>query len=149
MNKTAKVIATLFGVGFFPVAPGTAASLAVVLIFHFFLWPLSWPWLAVIILVCFAAGVLASTRYAAAIGRKDPRTIVIDEACGQLVALFLIPADRTSLLLAFLAFRLFDIVKPWPVRRLEDLSRGWGIMADDLAAGLMARMVLQAYLFLR
>ncbi len=149
MKKLAGIIATLFGTGFFPLAPGTAASLAVVLIFRFFLWPLSWLWLAAIILACFAVGVPASARYASNLGQKDPRTIVVDEACGQLVALFLIPADRTSLLLAFVIFRLFDVIKPWPVGKLEDLPGGWGIMADDLAAGFLARLVLQIYLFLR
>jgi phosphatidylglycerophosphatase A len=149
MKTLAKILSTFFGVGFFPLAPGTAASSAVVLLYYFFLWPLPWPWLAGIILVCFAAGVPASARYAVELGRTDPRTVVIDEVCGQLIALFLIPFDRAALLLSFLLFRLFDVVKPWPIRRLEKFPGGWGIMADDVAAGLLARLCLQIYIFLR
>jgi len=149
MKTLAMTLSTFFGIGFFPVAPGTAASLAAVVLFYFLLWPLPWFWTSGIIFICLAAGVPASARCAAELDRTDPRPVVIDEVCGQLIALFLIPADRTALLLAFLLFRLFDIVKPWPIRKLERFPGGWGIMADDVAAGLLARLCLQIYLFLR
>lgn len=148
MRFAAKTIATFLGIGFAPLAPGTAASAAVVLLYKAFL--SRWPLLSLIglIAVIVAVGVWASARAAAAFGREDPRTVVIDEVAGQLAALVLCPADWGPLLVGFGLFRFFDIVKPFPIRRCERLPGGWGIMADDLAAGALSFVLLRLSLAL-
>jgi phosphatidylglycerophosphatase A len=137
-----KVIATCCGIGFIPVAPGTAASLAIALVYKLFLFRLSWPFYLILLVVLSALGLMASAIYAAELGHHDPRRIVVDEASGQLLSLIAVPATWAACGLSFILFRLFDIVKPFPIRRTERLPGGWGIMADDLVAGLMARIVL-------
>jgi phosphatidylglycerophosphatase A len=89
-----------------------------------------------------AAGIPAATRVAQESGREDPGFVVIDEVAGQLLALAAAKPRLRSALLAFGLFRLFDITKPWPARQLEALPAGWGIMLDDLAAGLWALLAL-------
>lgn len=84
------------------------------------------------------AGIPAATRVARASGRKDPQFVVIDEVAGQLIALLGAPLNWKAVLAAFVLFRAFDIVKPPPVRQLEKLPEGTGIVVDDLAAGLYA-----------
>jgi phosphatidylglycerophosphatase A len=86
----------------------------------------------------FFAGAAASAAHAAELGRPDPGRIVVDEVCGQLLALAFLPAAWAPLAISFVLFRFFDILKPWPIRRLEKLPGGWGIMADDIGAGLAA-----------
>jgi len=86
----------------------------------------------------FFAGTAAAGRYASDLGRPDPGRIVVDEICGQLIALAFLPGGWVPVGISFALFRFFDIIKPWPIRRLESLPGGWGIMADDVAAGLVA-----------
>jgi phosphatidylglycerophosphatase A len=149
MKIMARVIATFFGLGFFPLAPGTIASLAMVLLYRFLLADLPWPYLLLLFLVLTVLGVLSSTAYSRELEEKDPRKIVIDEACGQLLVLVLVPPAWPALTLSFLLFRFFDIIKPYPVSRLERLPGGWGIMADDLAAAGMAKILVHVYLILK
>ncbi len=94
-------------------------------------------------LVALAIGIPAGTIVARETGREDPGHVVIDEVVGQWIALLFCPLDWKHPLLALLLFRLFDIVKPPPARQLESLPGGWGIMFDDVAAGLYALLVLQ------
>ena len=150
MKILSRVIATFFGTGFAPIAPGTAASFVTALGYYFFLSALPGPIQALIIVALFLAGVPAAARYSAELGRKDPGCIVIDEACGQLVTLFLVPRDPAAVVAGFLLFRIFDIIKPFPIRKLEGFRGGWGIMADDIGAGLASAAVLRiALLVLR
>jgi phosphatidylglycerophosphatase A len=146
MNALAKIIATFFGAGFCPIAPGTAASFITALIYVFLLHGLAWPVQAFIIVAVFLIGVPAASRYSAELGRKDPGRVVIDEACGQLIALFMLPPGPGSVAAAFLLFRIFDIIKPYPIKKLEGFPRGWGIMADDVGAGLASALVLRLVL---
>ena len=146
MNTLSMIFSTFFGTGFFPIAPGTAASFLTVLLFKLGLYRLPWPFQALIIVVLFIAGGAASTRYARLLNRKDPGRIVIDETCGQLIALFLVTPGWKELLLAFFLFRIFDIIKPYPIKKLEGLPLGWGIMADDVGAGLAAAGFLRLIL---
>jgi len=141
MNVLGRVLATFFGLGLAPLAPGTVASAAAALLYRFFLHGLAAPLYALVVIAVFFAGVLASARYARELGRTDPGRIVIDEVCGQLVALAFLPAGWVPLAVSFALFRFFDIIKPWPIRRLERLPGGWGIMADDIAAGLIAAVL--------
>jgi len=86
-------------------------------------------------------GIPAATIVAREAGREDPGFVVIDEVAGQLIALILLRPDWKHAALGLVLFRVFDIWKPWPVRRLEELPDGTGIMLDDVAAGLLALMV--------
>lgn len=136
-------LATGFGVGYLP-ASGTAATVLALplalLLAHF---PVLWQLTAVAAVS--AIGVMACGAAAAALGRKDPGEIVLDEVAGILLACVLLPRGWTWLALAFLSFRLFDILKPWPIRALDrSVSGGWGIVLDDLAAGMFAWLVVQA-----
>jgi len=146
MNTLSMIFSTFFGTGFFPVAPGTVASFLTVLLFKLGLYKLSWPFQALIIVAVFIAGGAAANRYARLLNRKDPGRIVIDETCGQLIALFLMTPGWKELLLAFFLFRIFDIIKPYPIKKLEALPHGWGIMADDVGAGLAAAVFLRLIL---
>lgn len=146
MNTLSMIFSTFFGTGFFPIAPGTVASFLTMLLFKLGLYKLSWPFQALVIIALFIAGGAASTRYARLLNRKDPGRIVIDETCGQLIALFLVTPGWKELLLAFFLFRIFDIIKPYPIKKLEALPHGWGIMADDVGAGLAAAGFLRLIL---
>jgi phosphatidylglycerophosphatase A len=104
---------------------------------------LAWLTLAAAI-VALTAGVPAATRVEQESGREDPGQVVIDEVAGQWIALIHSRVNLSHLLAGFLFFRLFDIVKPWPARQLEGLPAGWGIMLDDVAAGVYALLLMQA-----
>ncbi len=144
-----RVIASFFGIGYFPIAPGTMASLAVLFLYKYILSGLPWPVVGGIFVLVLAAGTHASSAYSAEVGKEDPQTIVIDEVAGQLLIFLTIPPTWPNLGLAFALFRFFDIVKPYPIHRAERLPRGWGIMADDLAAGVAAGLLLHLYLWLK
>jgi phosphatidylglycerophosphatase A len=146
MKLAARIYSTFFGFGFVPLAPGTAASLAAAAVYKYFF--IKWPWPLFIVLIAFVSltGSLAATSYSRELGHKDPRRIVVDEAAGQWVTLILAPAGWVPLAAGFVLFRLFDVLKPIPIRKLETLPAGWGIMADDLAAGVYAWIVLRAFL---
>jgi phosphatidylglycerophosphatase A len=146
MRIPADLLSTFLGVGFLPVAPGTFASLIVAILYYFLafrLGPLAYFGLVVVL---FLAGVPAAAATARSMGRPDPRPIVIDEVVGQLLALAFAPAGWPWVLSGFLLFRIFDILKPFPIRRLERLPGGWGIMADDVLAGVFSAILLQAWL---
>ena len=145
--KAARLIATWFGCGYSPIGPGTAGSLAAVaiawLLVHYAHWQPLWFLLPVVALTgpgIWAAGVTARESQ-----QKDPQFVVVDEVLGQWLAL---AGARTlnlkSWIAAFVLFRLFDIWKPPPVRQLEALPGGTGIVADDLMAGVYAALVLFA-----
>ncbi len=146
MSFISKIIATFFGSGFFPIAPGTAASFLTVLVYLFWIHGFAGPVQAGIIVILFFAGSLAATRYSRELDQTDPGRIVIDETCGQLIALFLCPPSWKAIAAGFILFRIFDIIKPYPINKLEKFPRGWGIMADDVGAGLAAGIVLRLIL---
>lgn len=146
MKALARILATFFGIGLAPLAPGTAASAATAVLDVLFVHGLARPLYALLVVAVFFAGVLVSTAYARELGRPDPGRIVIDEVCGQLIACAFLPGTWLAAGLAFALFRFFDIVKPWPIRRLEKLPEGWGIMADDVAAGLAAALTARLVL---
>lgn len=133
------LVATWFGVGLIRGAPGTWGSLAA-LPCAAGLQLLGGPWLLAAATGLVAlAGLWASGRYAAALADGDPGAVVVDEVAGQWLALVPLPLDLWWYATAFALFRLFDIAKPWPIGWLDrNLAGGRGIMADDLAAGLLA-----------
>jgi phosphatidylglycerophosphatase A len=91
-------------------------------------------------------GIPAATRVARALGKEDPSHVVIDEVAGQMVAFIAVPPNWQCLLAGLILFRVFDILKPFPIRRLEHLPEGMGIMLDDIGAGLYALGVMQLLL---
>lgn len=146
MIKLAKIISTFFGLGLFPLAPGTLASLAMVILYKYYLHRLPWILYLFLVLVIFLVGVYFSTVYARSLNLKDPGKVVIDEVAGQLLAVFLLRPDWLVLGLDFILFRFLDIIKPMGVKKLENLPGGWGIMADDLASGLVVNILLQLFI---
>jgi phosphatidylglycerophosphatase A len=139
------MLATWFGCGYFPWGPGTAGSLAALLIaiaLH------SWfgvgrVTFAILIVLFLWPAIWASTRTARILNTEDPGLVVVDEVLGQWLTLLGAAAvNWKTFLAAFVLFRLFDIWKPWPVRRFENLPEGLGIVADDLAAGVYGAIVL-------
>lgn len=144
-ETVATVLATGFGSGLSPVAPGTAGTLVAVPLGYFLTVSLAaGPALqAAAVVAVTAAAVWAAGVAAPRFGRKDPGQIVVDEIAGYLVAVAFLPAGWTTLVAAFFLFRLFDIVKPPPCRRLEALPGGLGIVADDVMAGVYANLALR------
>ena len=141
------VVATFFGAGFGKPGPGTWGSVAAVLLWTAAAWGLRLSArelllaLAIGIALTLVFGVPAATIVERESGWTDPGFVVIDEVAGQWIALLGSPADWRHGLIALVLFRVFDIVKPFPVRRLERLPGGWGIVFDDVAAGLYALIV--------
>lgn len=132
------------GSGFVPRAPGTAGSLAAIVLWWVLLADLAWPWQLAVIALVTVWGTWLVGRVQRRYGVTDPSAIVVDEFAGQWIALLALPASPWMVLAAFGLFRLFDIWKPWPVGMLERRVGGaFGVMVDDLAAGLLALAVLQ------
>jgi phosphatidylglycerophosphatase A len=148
--RWATMVATFFYVGRLRPAPGTWGSLATALLW----WLLAshlpaqlrLPVDLVLIVIVTAIGIPAATLEARGCGMKDPSHVVIDEVAGQLITFLACPIVWQALLAGFILFRGFDIVKPPPIRRLEHLPEGTGIVVDDLAAGVYALIVLQLLL---
>jgi phosphatidylglycerophosphatase A len=147
--KGLSVFVASFGyVGYFPIAPGTAGSLAALALFAFIRWiGVTAVELSAIVAV-FAIGVWAAHGTEAALGRKDPGVVVIDEVLGMLITLAVLPLSLLGIALGFLLFRVLDVVKPYPAAQVEHLHGGLGIMADDAVAGLYAHLALRACLWL-
>lgn len=148
--RWATLTATWFGIGYLRPGPGTWGSAVTVV-----LWGALARWipskeriplviaLAVLVIV---VGIAAATQVCRASGKKDPQFVVIDEVAGQLITLIAVPLTWQSILTGFILFRAFDIIKPPPVRQLERLSEGTGIVLDDVAAGIYALLVMQILL---
>jgi len=144
------LVATFFGIGRLKPGPGTWGSLATVILWWFLSHWIATQW-QILFVICLAAvavalGVPAATAVSRAYAKKDPQFVVIDEVAGQLIALIAVPVSWKSLLLGFILFRGFDIVKPPPVRQLERLPEGSGIVLDDVAAGIYALAIMQLLL---
>jgi len=134
------IIATGLGTGFSPIAPGTAGSLLTVILVYLFS-PFPVLLFIGILLVLFFLGVYSGGKLEAELG-EDPSRVVIDEIVGMGISLLFVPVSWQFFLLAFVLFRVFDIVKPEPVRSAEKMSGGWGIMLDDVVAGVYALLAV-------
>lgn len=148
--RWAWLLGTFFGAGTLRPGPGTWGSLAALGI-----WCAAAPFISATwrtpaavfgAAVTLAIGIPAATRVARAMGKEDPQCVVIDEVSGQMLAFTAVPLHWKSLLAAFILFRAFDILKPPPVRSLERIPGGAGIMLDDIGAGLYALTVMQLLL---
>jgi len=147
MSALARFIATGVYTGYTPVAPGTAGSLLGAILY----WAIpqsQTPLFLVLILSVFFAGVWSASRIEEISGVKDNQIIVADEIVG--VWLTLLGAEKSWpwLLIGFVLFRLFDIIKPFPVKRIEKLAAGWGVMLDDVIAGIYGLAAFQIIIYL-
>lgn len=146
----ASAVATFFGIGNLKPGPGTWGSLAAALIWYgasrAIMPQLQPAVLAAMTLIAIAVGIPAATAISRASGTKDPQNVVIDEVAGQWITLLFVPVSWKTLLAGFILFRGFDILKPPPVRQLERLPEGTGIVVDDVAAGVYALIVMQLLL---
>src|SRR5882757_9080284 len=148
-TKWAWTLGTFFGAGLLKPGPGTYGSIAAVLLWYGAAHALNPTPIALAVGTTIAAviatliGIPAATIVARESGLEDPGHVVIDEVAGQLIALIAIPADWRHAAVSLLLFRVFDILKPPPIRQLERLPKGTGIMLDDVAAGLLALLVAQ------
>lgn len=142
----ATFFATVLGVGFIPGAPGTYGTLVAAGIY--LLLPKSlflgtgWYWYGLGLLVMSLVAVALSSVAEKKLGHDAP-PIVIDEVCGYFLSVLLLPKSLLLALYAFVLFRAFDIAKPWPVKVSQRLPRGWGIVADDLLAGVYTNLIIQ------
>jgi phosphatidylglycerophosphatase A len=149
VTRLAVFIATVGYCGYFPIAPGTIGSAAGLLFYALVAWSGSSAFEAALIVGLFAAGVWAGTTAERYFGGVDPGPIVLDEVVGMLITLAFIPGLGWSGALAgFLLFRVFDVIKPYPAGRLEQLHGGLGVMADDAMAAIYANVCLRALLWL-
>jgi phosphatidylglycerophosphatase A len=146
-------LATCFGIGWIPVAPGTFAS-AAALPFGWALARMGWQGVAAGAVAATLVGIWACGKHARKVGIYDPSECVIDEVAGQWFALLPIAVmarsnDWLPYVIAFLLFRLFDITKPWPISAGERLPGGLGVMMDDVLAGLVSALLLYGALAIR
>ena len=137
-----KLIATCFGIGYIQKGAGTIAALFCCLTWYAFdLSGLNAFWQLMQIALLFLIGTIAAARVEKEWGHDNNR-VVIDEWMGMAVALFLVPFSWANIIIAFVLFRFFDIVKPLFIRQAEALPSGWGVMADDLLAGIYSNLIL-------
>jgi len=136
-----RIISTFFCIGYFPLIPGTAGSLAGLGIY--FLLKNNPLFYILALLVLLILGFLASEEAEKVFNKKDPSCVVIDEVCGMLLALLFVPYDIRLVVIGFLIFRALDTLKPFPAGRLERMKGGLGIMLDDIAAGIYTNITLQ------
>ena len=136
--------ATFFYLGKLPLAPGSWGSLGALILWVFL--PLSYTIQLMTIIVLFSIGVISSRKIADAMNDSDPSEVVIDEATGMGIALFMLPHNITIYVIAFILFRIFDIFKPSFIYRMQNLPGGWGIMMDDVSAGIIAWLICQGLL---
>jgi phosphatidylglycerophosphatase A len=138
-DALARWIATTGGLGYAPFAPGSVTSLPVALLV--WAWAPPRSWLLGVTAVVTAVGIWAAGREEARAAEHDPSSIVVDEVAGMLVAMLAAPPGLGWTLLFFVLFRVMDVWKPFPIHRLQDLPGGWGIVVDDLLAGVYAGLL--------
>jgi len=151
MKSLHKLNATVLGAGYSPFAPGTMGALVGMLILFLIKWQQPelqyFTWGLLLATVIFTLLGVWSTNELESEWGKDPSKVVVDELIGVWIAVLWIPAETHWLILGFILFRFFDIVKPLGIRRLESIKGGWGVMLDDVGAGIYANLVLQAVVY--
>ena len=131
--------ATFFYLGKLPFAPGSWGSLGALILWFFI--PLSYPLQLMANIMLFSVGVISSKKMAVAMNDNDPSEVVIDEAAGMGIALFMLPHNIAIYSMAFILFRIFDIFKPSFIYRVQNIPNGWGIMLDDVLAGIITWLI--------
>lgn len=146
-----KLNATVLGAGYSPFAPGTMGALVGILILFLIKWQQPelqyFTWGLLLATIVFTLLGVWSTNELESEWGKDPSKVVVDELIGVWIAVLWIPVETQWLILGFILFRFFDIAKPLGIRRLENIKGGWGVMLDDVGAGIYANLVLQAIVY--
>jgi phosphatidylglycerophosphatase A len=145
-----KIIATVAGVGYLPLAPGTWAAALATIAWYFLSqnFPEFYFWQPVLFVLISIAGIYTSGKMITE-NIKDPTHVVIDEVAGMLITLLYIPPTIFNFTVGFFLFRFFDILKPFGIRRAEKMHKGWGIMSDDILAGIYSTIILRAIIYLK
>ena len=149
INRLSITLASVFYIGFIPGAPGTYGALVTAAAMYFIGQYGDWMHpaaLAACVGIISLVGIPASAIASKNAGDDDPSFVVIDEVAGQMLTFFLVPFSVANIILGFVLFRAFDMLKPWPIWKLEPLPHGIGIMADDLLAGVYACAALHVVL---
>lgn len=149
-NKLNRLIATAGGIGYLPLAPGTWAA-GVSALFWFIIcqnFPGSYTWQLLVIPIIIVAGVYCSGKIITE-KEKDPTHVVIDEIAGMSLTLLFIPSSYQNIFAGFILFRFFDILKPLGIKKMENMRRGWGIMFDDILAGVYSNIVLRLLILMK
>lgn len=148
INRICAVFSTFFGVGYVPGAPGTAGTLAAAGVVYLLSLAGGAVLYSVFTLGLIILSFVAAGRCVSIFKREDPPEVVVDEVCGFLVCMLFVPLSPINLALGFFLFRFFDIAKPFPIRRFEKLPGGYGIVMDDVLAGVYGNLCLQAFILL-
>lgn len=149
-NKLSRLIATAGGIGYLPFAPGTWAA-GILAIFWFIIcqnFPDTFAWQLILIPIIIGGGVYYSEKIITD-KEKDPSHVVIDEVAGMSLTLLLIPPSYQNILAGFILFRFFDILKPLGIKKMENMRGGWGIMFDDVLAGIYSNIALRLLIFMK
>jgi phosphatidylglycerophosphatase A len=149
LRRVGVFLATCAYVGYAPVAPGTWGSAAGLVIYYVIRRQASSAIELAAIAVIVVAGVWSATEAERHFGRVDPGPVVIDEVVGMLMTLALHPVTIAGAVVGFVVFRILDVIKPWPARRLEDLPGGFGIVLDDVMVGVYGNLALWGLALLR
>ena len=147
MTRLAVFVATVGYCGYFPFAPGTVGSAAGLVVYLLVWWTRSTTVEVGLITGVFAVGIWAATAAEQYFGGIDPGPVVIDEVLGMLVTLAFMPVGIATALAGFVLFRIFDVIKPYPAGRFEQLHGGLGVMADDAMAAVYANLTLRAVVY--
>jgi phosphatidylglycerophosphatase A len=149
LTRLAVVVCTFGYIGYFPVAPGTAGSVAGLVLYGLLRWLQAPPAVeAAVIALLFGVGVWSGTHAERYFGSTDPGPGVIDEVVGMLITLFMLPATWGIVIAGFFVFRVLDVVKPFPARRFESFHGGMGMMADDVMSALYANVAMRILLWI-
>ena len=149
LTRLAVVVCTFGYIGYFPVAPGTAGSVAGLVLYGLLRWLQAPPAAeAAVIALLFGIGVWSGTHAERYFGSTDPGPGVIDEVVGMLITLFMLPATWGIVIAGFFVFRVLDVVKPFPARRFESFHGGMGMMADDVMSALYANVAMRILLWI-
>lgn len=140
-DKLLKLYCTFLYLGLLPFAPGTFGTLGAVIPYYLISEFKSIPYLITIIIFALIS-IYITNQSMRFYKSDDPGEIVIDEACGYLFTMFMVPFNWVNVLIGFLLFRFFDILKPYPIRKIEKLRDGYGIILDDVLAGIYSNIVL-------
>ena len=148
LRRIGVFIATCAYVGYAPFAPGTCGSAIGLAVFYVVRRSGSMTGEIATIIVLLAVGIWSATEAEHYFGRRDPGPVIIDEVVGMLITLALIPVGIAGAMTGFVVFRVLDVVKPWPARRLESLPRGFGVVTDDVMAAMYGNLAMRALVWL-
>jgi len=146
MNNFSKIFVTMFGIGFIPFAPGTVSSIVTIIIWLFVTLFLNIIYFYALFIIVLLTSFYLTNIYLKNTKKKDPSEVVIDEFLGQSIPLlFLIEYSLFEVLIAFVAFRLFDIFKIYPISKVENLKGSYGVILDDILAGIYSLSFIMVY----